>query len=67
MAQLARMTLRERLGGWAREPFTSEGTTLISVRRKTAERADPPVTRLSGEGTTEPGPAAGPYKPSSIT
>jgi SAM-dependent methyltransferase len=31
MAQLAGMTLRERWGGWTREPFTSESTTHVSV------------------------------------
>jgi hypothetical protein len=27
MARIAGMTLRERWGGWKREPFTSESTT----------------------------------------
>ena len=31
MARLAGMTLRERWGGWAREPFTSESTMHVSV------------------------------------
>jgi SAM-dependent methyltransferase len=31
MARLAGMTLRERLSGWKREPFTSESTTHVSV------------------------------------
>jgi SAM-dependent methyltransferase len=31
MAQLAGMTLRERWGGWGREPFTSESTEHVSV------------------------------------
>jgi len=31
MAQLAGMTLRERWGGWRREPFTSESTSHVSV------------------------------------
>ena len=31
MAQLAEMTLRERYGGWKREPFTSESEKHISV------------------------------------
>src|SRR5579884_2232808 len=31
MAQLAGMTLRERWGGWRREPFTSESTLHVSV------------------------------------
>jgi SAM-dependent methyltransferase len=34
MAQLAGMTLRERWGGWTREPFTSESTTHVSVWEK---------------------------------
>jgi SAM-dependent methyltransferase len=34
MARLAGMRLRERLGGWGREPFTSESTTHISVWEK---------------------------------
>ena len=31
MAQIAGMTLRERWGGWNREPFTSESTKHVSV------------------------------------
>jgi SAM-dependent methyltransferase len=31
MARLAGMTLRERWGGWAREPFTGESTEHVSV------------------------------------
>jgi SAM-dependent methyltransferase len=31
MAELAGMSLRERLGGWEREPFTSESTKHVSV------------------------------------
>ncbi len=31
MARLAGMRLRERWGGWTREPFTSESTTHISI------------------------------------
>jgi hypothetical protein len=31
MARLAGMTLRERWGGWRREPFTSESSKHISV------------------------------------
>lgn len=31
MARLAGMTLRERWGGWQREPFTSESTAHVSV------------------------------------
>jgi SAM-dependent methyltransferase len=36
MARLAGMTLRERFGGWKREPFTSDTTTHVSVWEKTA-------------------------------
>jgi SAM-dependent methyltransferase len=36
MAQLARMTLRERWGGWKREPFTSESDAHVSVWEKAA-------------------------------
>jgi SAM-dependent methyltransferase len=36
MARLAGMSLRERWGGWKREPFTSESTTHVSVWQKTA-------------------------------
>jgi hypothetical protein len=36
MARLAGMTLRERWGGWRREPFTSESTTHVSVWEKPA-------------------------------
>jgi SAM-dependent methyltransferase len=35
MARLAGMTLRERFGGWKREPFTSESTKHVSVWEKT--------------------------------
>ena len=35
MARLAGMTLRERWGGWAREPFTSESTKHVSAWEKT--------------------------------
>ena len=31
MARLAGMTLRERWGGWTREPFTAESTKHVSV------------------------------------
>ncbi len=34
MAELAGMTLRERFGGWRREPFTSESRTHVSVWEK---------------------------------
>jgi SAM-dependent methyltransferase len=36
MARLAGMTLRERWGGWAREPFTSESTMHVSVWERQA-------------------------------
>jgi SAM-dependent methyltransferase len=36
MAQLAGMTLRERWGGWKREPFTSESESHVSVWEKAA-------------------------------
>ena len=36
MARLAGMTLRERFGGWRREPFTSESTKHVSVWEKPA-------------------------------
>jgi SAM-dependent methyltransferase len=36
MARLAGMTLRERWGGWKREPFTSESTKHVSVWEKEA-------------------------------
>jgi SAM-dependent methyltransferase len=36
MARLAGMTLRERWGGWAREPFTSDSTRHVSVWAKPA-------------------------------
>jgi SAM-dependent methyltransferase len=35
MARLAGMALRERYGGWSREPFTSDTTTHVSVWEKT--------------------------------
>jgi hypothetical protein len=35
MAQLAGMELRERWGGWKREPFTSESDMHVSVWEKT--------------------------------
>jgi len=34
MARLAGMTLRERWGGWQREPYTSDSTTHVSVWEK---------------------------------
>jgi SAM-dependent methyltransferase len=39
MARLAGMTLRERWGGWEREPFTSESVRHVSVWEKTASPA----------------------------
>jgi SAM-dependent methyltransferase len=36
MAQLAGLRLRERWGGWSREPFTSESTKHVSVWEKPA-------------------------------
>jgi hypothetical protein len=36
MARLAEMTLRERWGGWKREPFTSDSNSHVSVWEKTA-------------------------------
>jgi SAM-dependent methyltransferase len=36
MARLAGMTLRERWGGWKREPFTSDSAMHVSVWEKTA-------------------------------
>jgi SAM-dependent methyltransferase len=36
MARIAGMTLRERWGGWGREPFTSDSTSHVSVWEKTA-------------------------------
>jgi len=35
MARIAGMTLRHRFAGFTREPFTSESTRHVSVRRKT--------------------------------
>jgi hypothetical protein len=35
MARLAGMMLRERWGGWRREPFTSESTAHVSVWERT--------------------------------
>jgi SAM-dependent methyltransferase len=58
MGRLAGMTLRERWGGWKREPFTSESTTHVSVWEKPAaaatdscgetNRAQPPVRDAPG-------------------
>jgi SAM-dependent methyltransferase len=45
MARLAGMTLRERWGGWKREPFTRESTKHVSVWEKTqAVAAGPAAT-----------------------
>lgn len=35
MARLAGMTLRERWGGWKREPFSSDSRMQVSVWEKT--------------------------------
>jgi SAM-dependent methyltransferase len=45
MARLAGMSLRERWGGWNREPFTSESTTHVSVWEKRV-----PLTASTGPG-----------------
>jgi SAM-dependent methyltransferase len=37
MARLAGMTLRERFGGWKREPFTRESTKHVSVWERSAD------------------------------
>jgi hypothetical protein len=37
MARLAGMTLRERWGGWNREPFTDESPSHVSVWTKPGE------------------------------
>ncbi len=47
MAQLAGMRLRERWGGWKREPFTSESEKHVSVWGK-APRSGATVARVSG-------------------
>jgi SAM-dependent methyltransferase len=39
MAQLAGMSLRERWGGWKREPFSSESRMHVSVWEKPADQA----------------------------
>lgn len=39
MARLAGMRLRERWGGWKREPFTSDSTNHVSVWEKTPPRS----------------------------
>jgi hypothetical protein len=36
MARIAGMMLRERWGGWKREPFTSDSVKHVSVWEKTA-------------------------------
>jgi SAM-dependent methyltransferase len=41
MAQLAGMSLRERWGGWKREPFTSDSREHVSVWQKPAALSDP--------------------------
>ena len=40
MARLAGMTLRDRWGGWTREPFTSDSRQHVSVWEKPASRGD---------------------------
>jgi hypothetical protein len=37
MAQLAGLRLRERWEGWAREPFTGESGTHVSIWEKPAD------------------------------
>jgi hypothetical protein len=39
MARLAGMTLRERWGGWKREPFTGDSNKHVSVWEKSAGEA----------------------------
>jgi hypothetical protein len=39
MAQLAGIALRERWGGWKRDPFTADSTKHISVWEKSAVNA----------------------------
>jgi hypothetical protein len=34
MARLAGMTLRERWGGWRREPFTAESPSHVSIYQR---------------------------------
>src|SRR5439155_19294574 len=58
MARLAGMTLRERWGGWKREPFTSDSSRHVSVWEKTAApssvapaRASAAAARSSGAGS----------------
>jgi hypothetical protein len=41
MAQLAGMTLRDRWGGWKREPFTRDSRSHVSVWRRPAPAAGP--------------------------
>jgi hypothetical protein len=40
MARIAGMTLRDRFGGWEREPFTSESTKHVSVWQMSTEREE---------------------------
>jgi len=44
MARLAGMRLRERWGGWTREPFTSESRTHVSVWEKPPAESGPRYT-----------------------
>jgi SAM-dependent methyltransferase len=46
MARLAGMTLRDRFGGWQREPFTSESTKHVSVWERTASRPEQSELRI---------------------
>ncbi len=41
MARLARMSLRDRWGGWERKPFTSDSTKHVSVWEKTTSSSRP--------------------------
>ena len=43
MARLAGMRLRERWGGWRREPFTAASQTHVSLYEKTSVAAPPPA------------------------
>jgi hypothetical protein len=40
MARIAGMTLRDRFGGWEREPFTSDSTKHVSVWQMSTEREE---------------------------
>src|SRR5262249_38512663 len=45
MAQLAGMRLRERWGGWLRQPFTAASQMHISVYEKAAVNTPPPKSK----------------------